>query len=97
MKEEDNDVWCDEESFREIENLTVFHLHTMKILKSVIEELAAFFVYENTSKNPRQFFQAPWPAWRPYMSGFGGPAHTCDLLMCSHAVPQAIPHTMSQE
>ena len=70
MKEEDNDVCCDEESFREIENLTVFHLHTMKILKSVIEELAAFLFMKTLQKIQDKFFR---PRGRR-----GGP--TCPVL-----------------
>ena len=40
------------------------------------------------------FFRAPW---RPYMSGFGGPTHTCDIPMCSPAVPPVIPPCGSAE
>ena len=67
--------------------------------RGMIEERRTrFYFYENTWKNfqvsRHLFFLVPW---RPYMRRFEGPTHTCDIPMCSPAVPQEIQRCGSAE
>ena len=78
------------------------HTHTPqgtgKRIGTIGERRARFYFrpkhLKNVSKCRALFFEAPW---RPYMSGFGGPTHTCDIPMYLPAVPPAIPPCGSAE